>query len=98
MNRAVMIEADKARNLRFGTNALCQMEEMTGKSVNQLNESAGMKELRIMMYCGLRWEDKELTIEKTGEIMDEIMSKHGIDYLSEKIGKAMELAIPNGKK
>lgn len=98
MNRAVMIEADKARNLRFGTNALCNIEEMTGKSLSNMGEDTSLKDMRIMLYCGLKWEDKQLTIEGTGDVIDAILEKHDMEYLGDKLTKAINLAMPNRKK
>jgi len=93
MKRDVLIYADKERRLRFNTTAFCTLEEITGKTVFELNEGAGMREMRAMLYCGLYWEDKELTIEGTGEVMDVILREKDVDYLSEKLGEALELAI-----
>lgn len=98
MKKSVAIELDKVRNLRYGINALCQMEDMLGKPITSLQESTGIKEFRIMLYCGLVWEDKELTLEKVGDLMDEVIAEKGIDYINEKVSEALELALGNNKK
>jgi len=95
--KSIILRADKARNLRYSTNAFCKMEEMTGKPVTQLAENAGMSDLRVMLFCGLYWEDNDLTEEKAGDIMDIVMQNHGIDELTDKISKAMELAMGEKK-
>ncbi|KXZ40008.1 hypothetical protein SAMN05661008_01532 [Alkalithermobacter thermoalcaliphilus JW-YL-7 = DSM 7308] len=98
MKKCVAIELDKMRNLRFGVNAFCQIRDMLGKPLTSLTEYTEFNELRVLFYCGLIWEDKELTLEKTGNIMDEGIEKHGLDYIVEKLSEAIELALPNNSK
>ena len=98
MKKSVLIELDKARNLRFGINALCQLEDMIGKPVTDLQDGAGITEIRAMLYCGLAWEDPDLTVDEVGEIMDDAMSDKGIDYISKKLTESITLSIGNKKK
>lgn len=98
MKKSVPIELDKVRNLRYGTNALCQMEDMLGKSISRLDEETGMKEFRVMLYCGLKWEDRKLTLMDVGNLMDGVISEKGIDYLNDKLSQALELALGTEKK
>ena len=98
MNQSVILKADRPRGLRYSTSAFCKVEEITGKTIFELNEGAGMIEMRAMLYCGLYWEDKQLTLEDTGEIMDVILQNDDIEYLSEKIAQAVEMATGNNRK
>ncbi len=98
MKKSIAIELDKVRNLRFSTNAICQLEDLLGKPVSELQNGAGFKELRAMLYCGLKWEDTSLTLDQAGIIMDEAMENQGISYLSEKLASAIQLALPDKKK
>ena len=93
MKQGVFINADKPRNLRYNTSAFCKIEEITGKTVFELNEGAGMTEMRAMLYCGLYWEDNSLTLDGAGEVMDAILQNDDVEYLSEKIAEAVELAM-----
>ena len=93
-----MIQADKQRRIRFDTNAFCMMEEITGKSLSELNDRAGIRDIRAMLYCGLFWEDDQLTLEKTGDILDTIMRKNGLDEVTKKLGKALEAATGSVSK
>jgi hypothetical protein len=104
MKKIVAFEADKMRNLKYGMNAMIQLEKKLGKSLSSLaNEEFKLEDLRAMLYIGLKWEDKELTEESVGDIMDEAIEKHGMQYLSEKLGEAlqgafgMQNAIPSQK-
>ena len=42
---------------------------------------------------GLKHEDKELTEEKTGEILDILFEEHGIEYVAELLGDAISKAF-----
>lgn len=90
----VPIELDKPRNLRFSTNALVESEKMLGKSIAEFSQSIGITELRILIYCGLRHEDKTLTLDQAGDLIDEAES---IAYLSDKLKDALEAALKTGK-
>ena len=98
MKQSIILEAEKARNIRFGINALCKAEEMLGKPITKINEDMGISEMRILLYCGLYWEDKELTLEGAGEVMDEVIANKGIEYLTEKFKDAIELSLNPKKK
>ena len=94
MAKTVMIQADKARNLKYGINQLIELEELLGKPVATMEmENFSMKDLRTMFYVALKWEDKKLTHETAGDIMDSVIENEGIESLSASIGKAMELAF-----
>ena len=96
MKKTVAFEADKVRNLKFGMNAMIQLEKELGKPLSSLGaDEFKLGDLRTMLFVGLKWEDKDLSLETVGEIMDEAIDKHGIEYLSEKIGEAMQGAFGN---
>lgn len=93
MAKTVLLDADKARNLKFSSNQLIELEEQLGRSMMSLNEGLTYTDLRIMIYVGLRWEDSDLTLPQTGEIMDVVMEKHGFEVLSQKVGEAVKKAF-----
>lgn len=94
MAKTVMIQADKARNLKYGINQLIELEELLGKPVATMEmDNFSMKDLRTMFFVALKWEDKELSQEKAGDIMDLVIEAEGIESLSKNLGKAMELAF-----
>lgn len=96
MKKSVTIELDKARNLRYGINALVKVEELIGKPLTQLDlEHISIKDLRAILYAGLFHEDKDLTPEKTGELIDEYSS---IGSVAEKLGEAFTLAFGGNVK
>lgn len=89
MKPSVLIELDRPRNLRMDTNALVKVEELLGKPLTVLDETAtGIKELRILLFAGLWHEDKTLTLDMTGDLMDGKTT-----YVSQKIEEAINLAF-----
>lgn len=90
--------------LKFSTNALCELEDLTGKSAievaNSLDDekSVTMNVLRQLVYCGLLHNDgDQISVKDTGDIIDEV----GHSVIGEKIGEAFMLAFPapeDGKK
>lgn len=96
MKKVVTIKADKARNLKYGINGMIELEKELGKPLTALSTDAfSLSDLRTMLYVGLKWEDKELTHETVGEIMDIVIEDEGMEYLSEKLGEAITGAFGN---
>jgi len=94
--KTVTIELDKARNLRYGMNALVKVEELTGKSIIKLDlENLSMKDLRTILFAGLYHEDRDLTPEKVGELIDE---HSNIAAVAEKLGEAFTVAFGENSK
>lgn len=92
--KSVTIELDKARNLRYGINALVKIEEMTGRKITELDlDKVGMKDLRTIVYAGLVHEDKTLTPEKVGDLIDEYAD---ITVVADKLGDAFIAAFGDG--
>jgi hypothetical protein len=91
MKPYVIIELDKPRKLRFSINQLVEIEEHLGKNIMELFRSGnlGLKELRTILWIGLKWEDPRLTIQKAGELMDLVP----LNYIAEKIGEALTVAF-----
>ncbi|MFT8313245.1 MAG: hypothetical protein ABF633_03205 [Clostridium sp.] len=92
-SKIVVVNLDKERHLRFNLNALVLLEKETGRSMSELvpDEKSGkngfdMEMLRALLYAGLKWEDKDLTIDAVGDMID----FDNMNEVSEKLGEAME--------
>ncbi|MFI3167137.1 MAG: hypothetical protein R3Y32_03365 [Bacillota bacterium] len=96
MKKGVSIQLDKIRMLRYGINALVIVEELTGRAITKLDlKNISIKDLRTIVYAGLSHEDKDLTPESVGEIID---TYSDITYVAEKVGEAFSLAFGKGDK
>lgn len=95
MRQGVTLDLETPRTLRFGTNAMVEAQDLLGKPINQLGSDLGLKELRVLVYAGLKWEFKAISLPKAGDIIDEVIDRHGMDYLGEKLQEAISLAFPD---
>lgn len=95
MKKGVSIQLDKPRTLRYGMNALAKIEDITGKTIMSLDlTSLGIKDLLVIVYAGLCHEDKNLTLEQVGDLLDEYTD---ITTLAEKVGEALTEAFGKPK-
>lgn len=89
MKKVVTITLDKERTLKYNLNALICAEEITGKKLASLGEDANgfdLSFLRGMLFAGLKHEDKELTLEQVGDMID----MENMEDVTNKLGEAMQ--------
>lgn len=87
----VTIRLDKSRNLLFNFNAICELEEEIGRPITHLQDSnIGFREIRALLWAGLRHEDPSLTIEDAGNLINEAES---IQYVTETVVEALALGL-----
>lgn len=79
--------------LRFNINSLCEIEDLLGKPLSKIGADMGIKEMRILFYCGLI---PKMRLEDCGELMDIIIEEKGITGLNEIVEKSMALANMGG--
>jgi len=89
MKPSVLITLDKQRNIRLNTNALVKVEEVLGRAISEFGTSFGIREIRAMLWAGLLHEDKSLTLDNIGDLIDEA----GFEYVAEKVGEAINIAM-----
>lgn len=91
MRKGILIELDKPRTLRYGMNALAKIEDITKKSIVGIDlNNIGIRDLLAIIYAGLYHEDKNLTVEKVGDLVDEYSN---MNTVAEKVGEAFTLAF-----
>lgn len=86
---------EKTYTIHFSTNALCNLEEALGMSVSQLSEefasqAVGFRELRKILWAGMRDNHPDLDLEAIGEIIDAA----GFTVSMEIVLKAFVAAFP----
>lgn len=79
--------------IKYGVNAFIDFENLLGKPITALGDSIGFKELRALLYVGLKWSDKKLTEEDAGEAFDDLLEHFGMEEASQKLVEAMTLAM-----
>jgi len=67
-----IIELDRTRKIRFGIGAMVEAEKMLGCKLTKLNEdSVGVEEIAKLLCIGLKWDDKDMTLQKAIQIVDD---------------------------
>lgn len=92
-NKVVSIQADKERHIKFGMNAFIRLEKELDRPMTELGDNLSMEDLRTMFWIGLLWEDKKLTPEKVGDLMDIVIESEGLEFLSNALGEAVQGAM-----
>lgn len=65
-------EDGRKRSLRFDINALADFEQETGMGFAQLmQQKATFAAARALLWAGLKYADRTLTIERTGELLNQ---------------------------
>lgn len=99
--KGINIVADKNRTLRYTINSMIQFKkdrkQEFATALTSMNDQLDMELLRYLYYIGLKWEDEELTEEKTGDIMDAIIENDGVEGLAQHLADAVEMALGQSK-
>lgn len=70
-NPLVPIQLDKPRHLKLSLNAMIKFQEETGKSLKDGTlEDVTLEDLRALLWACLLHEDKTLTLDEVGEMVD----------------------------
>jgi hypothetical protein len=85
--KTTTIELDKPRTLRYDLNALCAIEETTGKPLAEAVSSNTFSAMRVIIWAGLKHEDPALTVEAVGAMVDPALMNVALAALVE--------ALPN---
>jgi len=86
------LQLDKERHLKFDLNAFAEFEDIYGdiNTAFEAMQKGSVKAIRAMLWAGLVHEDKTLTIEQVGSMID--MSN--INEVVGAISKAISEALP----
>lgn len=91
---SIGIKLDKLRNLRYTTREVARTKQLYGIDVsNPKSTDIGTPELAVFLFAGLAWEDKELDLDKTYDLLDIALQEYGVEGTFEKVKKAQELSF-----
>ena len=85
--------AGKEKEIRFDFNAICAIEEISGKPLQEVmtRGNAGFNTIRMLLWAGLRHDNKLITMEKAGELIQGyITTGRRIDDVMIKVMVALE--------
>lgn len=83
--KIVAINLDRERHLKFNLNSLITIERITGQRFDKMGDDMSLETLRAMLFAGLSWEDKELTLDEIGELID----FENLEQVMDKLNEAM---------
>ena len=83
---------DKTYEFEFTINAVCDLEEMTGKGFADLMSVEGLTSIRALMWCGLISHQKTITLAQTGELLQDYLKNNTVEDFTKTIGDAFEQA------
>lgn len=89
-NDVVIIELDRARELRLGHKALKRFSALTGSSMVEMDEvTSHYDKLSALMYIMLSEDDPGLTPDEVDNLLDKVK----LDYIIEKSSAALNAAF-----
>jgi hypothetical protein len=83
--------------VKFSTNAICEAEGEAKKSFGELVDalaSVDFRAMRVLLWAGTKERDPSMTLEKAGDLIDDIEPLE----LLPKLNEAIELAYPKTAK
>lgn len=89
---------DKEYELKFPVNTLCMMAEDDIDVMNIENVPVNLKTIRDLFYYGLKYENKKITKNQAGDLMDDYLEDGGNIYdLFVEIMNALAKSLGKGK-
>lgn len=79
--------------IRYDFNVIADIEEKAGAGIGSLfsSEKMGFNTLRLLVWGGMKWQDKTLTVGKAGIMIQSYLKNGGtIDEIGAVITKAIE--------
>lgn len=88
--------AGKRYQLRYGNNALAELEGLLLMPITQIGEqftqgSMGVREMRAIFWAGLMMQHPELSLVDAGNLMDTV----GLSQVAQLVTQAFSAAFPN---
>lgn len=90
----------KLWTMKFGNNALCEIEALTGKSMGEVlqllgnEKTASITMMRAMLWGALQEHHEGISPKECSTLIDEI----GMNVIGPKIGEAFAKAQPKAKE
>lgn len=83
---------DKMFELEYSINGICDLEEITGKSLGDILSVEGFSSVRSLLWCGLADNTPGLTMKQAGALLQEYIKTNSLEEIANKIGEAVAQA------
>ena len=94
MDKTVEIEINgQIKKLKFTYNAVADVEEKVGLGISALftGEKVGFNTMRHLLWGGLKWQDRTITVPGAGAMIEKYIENGGrLDDLMLKIFEALD--------
>ncbi|WP_028977413.1 hypothetical protein [Sporolactobacillus terrae] len=90
MEKTIIQTRNDTYFLRFSINAHCEAEELLGMPITQVGDNAGISTMRTLLYVGLKYGGRAVTMDQAGNIMEEIIDEKGMEGFTTKISEAVQ--------
>ena len=81
-----ILKLDKDYEFRISNRTAYTYEQLTGKTLTEISEKFGIIEMNHLIYAGLKSIDKDITLDKVIDLIEEYIT---LEDLSNVIEKAM---------
>ena len=92
---------NKTRRLKFTYNSVCDIEEKAKAGIAALltEEKIGFNTMRLLVWGGMKWENRGLTVEVVGNLIEEYIENGGsmVDLMGS-VAEALEKCKVVGAK
>jgi hypothetical protein len=90
---------DKSHTLRYNYNSICDLEEATGKALQDIfSENVGVNTIRLLLWAGLRWKNQGLTKQQVGFIIDELAEFGMLEEVAQKAVELLGSSLSTGQE
>lgn len=89
--KLIPVMLDRERHLKFDLNAFAELEDLYGdiNTAFEAMQKGSIKAIRAMLWAGLVHEDKDLTLEKVGEMVHLGNVNEVMNAITQAISEAM---------
>ena len=70
-----ILNLDKPRELRFGFKATRTIRQKFGERSLESLLNIKWDEVPVLVWAGLKWDDKQLTVERVEDLLDDVIPK-----------------------
>jgi len=86
----------KSRKLRYDFNAIADIEKAAGLGIGAMFDEnrTGFNSIRLLVWGGLKWQERGLTVERTGQLVGDYLKDGG--SLEELMGKVTDALRQSG--
>ncbi len=89
---------DKTYTLKYNYNAICELEEASGKPLQALfaEDAIGLSTIRLLLWAGLKWHNNGVTKQQVGFIIDDLVERKTYEEVTQNAVKLLTKSFGGG--